>query len=338
MLSCKYFLYNDNPVDSKLELYMLTYDEIVSKLKETSARKCDIEPIEDFQVDFYTLFNLPRLKFDKKTFKQAYKTLILLIHPDKEICPNKSEFAKYVNNARDVLANRRQRKAYKQALSNLPTEQSQDLPCFTEDGAEFRDSEEDSCDTVSMSSLSGSFFHSPFTGPTTTREPDKNPLSPFEGYKNKRHNEGQNISGNFSIQRRKLVPGLPSPFFSENSSTKNSYLMFFYITDGTQETRHVKASELIEDFIERKKKGTGHLFCNNQLLNQTKTVAFSFSQITETQSHGSAKKKGLIITLSTHETTLTDPFIITACDSYTKNYPDCVISVAENSFSCCCLQ
>lgn len=274
---------------------VLTHQEIVRKLRNASTNKHDIECINEFTVDFYTLFGLSRHPFHEEKLKNAFKELVLLTHPDKGNYPNRQALMQYINNARDTLQDPSERSAYDKTLPRLSQESSKPTEQEEENSCEYR---------------SESPFNIGHTGPMS-------------------------CYGMFTPRESSFPSGLNPCVPPRNSDTQNGYLMFFCITNGAQEDRHAKASELIKKYVEKKKSGTGHLFHNNQLSNKTETVTFGFSRITEYQ-FDDAEENFLVITLSTKEITLNDALIKSASCLYTKEHPECKTSVAQkSSFSCC---
>jgi len=293
---------------------VLTYQEIVIKLRDALNNHCDIECIEAFNVDFYTLFNLPRFQFNEEKFNAAYKTLALLAHPDKGTYTNKAAFMQYINNARDTLKDPNERHTYDESLPFLPQERSE------------------SSDTEAAypeEHLPESPFSAPFSGPAVYAGP--HPTFQFSAEAHFSDDETQ-----FQPKRR-LLSGA-NPFIRpRNPDTQHGYLMFFCITDGSVEEQRAKANKLIKQYVEEKQSGTGHTFHNNQLSNRTKTVTFDFSQMTEYQ-FDDPEENFLIVTLSTEAIVLNDALIKKAGCSYTEKHPECKKTVAKKSILSCCFR
>ena len=285
---------------------MLTHQEIVINLRDAITNNRDIECIQEFTVDFYTLFGLARHSFNETKLNIAFKKLALLTHPDKGDYPNRKALMQYINNAKDTLWDPRTRSVYDTTLPSLPQDETESSETEEENSGEHR---------------SESPWRNPYTGPTTygpnatNRDPGERPRS----------------------TRRYFTSGFNPLVPPRNSDTQNCYLMFFCIADGSREDRYTQANTLIEEYVEKKKRGTGNLIQNARLSNKTETVTFRFSSIREYQyDFDYTDESYLVVTFSTDDITLDDDFIKRASSLYTENHPECEISVAKTGWFNCC--
>lgn len=289
---------------------MLTHQEILKKLEHAITENLDIECIDEITTDFYTLFDLPRYKLEVEILNKTYRKLALFCHPDKGNYPNRQAFMRYVNNARDILLNPIQKNHYDNTLPRLSQGSGKSL---------YQRQRERSMNEE-LTELSTQGANIPVPPGYSEVFFQANERASFAAF--------APIRPDASHSNPLTPPG--------NSGKQNCYLMFFCITDGSAKERHTKAGELIKQYVEEKKSGTGHLFHNKRLSDKTETVTFSFSQAIECK-FDDDDENFLILTLSTEKIMLDETIIKSASRSYTTAHPECKTSLAKASFFCCCL-